>query len=426
MPEFLKFPQNFIWGTATSAHQVEGGNTNDWTEWEKENSHRLARLAPKKFAGLVPSWDEIKDQAGSPENYISGVAADHYNRFKEDADLMKSLNIQAYRFSIEWARIQPKENEFDPKEIEHYREVIKALKDRGIEPFVTCLHRTLPLWVAEQGAWLNPKIVEDFKKYVSKLVGEFGSDVKYWMPINEIIMDAGAGYLGGLYPPQIKNPLKALRALNNFALAHNEAYKIIHHARQDSAVGIPHAAVYVEPYQNKIFSRFIAEILHYLGNTKILDKVKDHIDFIGIQYYSRGLIDLRLGKNWLPRIEQVEVGLPKSDMGWEIYPEGIYQIVKKLYARYKKPIIVTENGIADAKDRLRVKYIKEHLYWIHKAISDGVDVRGYFYWAFLDNLEWDKGFWPKFGLVEVNRDTMERKVRPSAYAYAETIKNNGF
>ena len=418
------FPAGFIWGSSTSSHQVEGGNLNDWTEWEKLNAVRLAQEAPGKFAAKIPHWEQIKDMATNPGSYISGKAADHYARFREDIELMESLNIKAYRFSIEWSRIEPEPGKWNQEGVDHYREVIRTLREKNIEPFVTLWHRTNPLWIAQNGDWANKETVERFLNYVHKVVQEYGSEVKYWMTLNEPALCAGGGFVSGQYPPNIKNPIKGWQALNNFASAHNRAYTIIHNIRPDAVVGIPHAAIYVEPYKNKLVNHLIVSLVHYFGNWKFLDSIKDYVDFIGIQYYSRGLIDLRLGSNLLPKVEQIDVGRPKSDMGWEIYPEGIYNVIKKVHKRYHIPLYITENGIADANDTHRQTYIQEHLKYIHRAISDEFDVRGYFYWSLLDNLEWDKGFWPRFGLVEVDYKTQKRTVRPSARVLAEIIKNN--
>ncbi len=353
----LEFPKNFYWGAATSAHQVEGGNHNDWSEWEKTTGHEE-----------------------------SGRACDHYNRFREDFDIAKSLNQNAHRFSIEWSRIEPEEGRWDEKEIAHYREVINALRGRGIEPFVTLWHWTLPVWVAKQGGWENKKTIDNFARYAEKIVKSYPK-VKFWITLNEPDFFALNGYLLGIRPPQRKSIFKFFRVLNNLARAHNKAYEIIHAWEFGFQVGIVHNDIY--------FNWF-------------LNKISKHQDFIGLDYYQY----YKRGMGW------------RSDMGWPIYPEGIYHVLKDL-KKYNKPIYITENGVADAKDIHREKFIKEHLKYIHKAISEGVDVRGYFYWSLLDNFEWDKGFWSRFGLVEIDYKTMERRIRQSAYEYAKIVKKNG-
>lgn len=419
------YPTNFVWGTSTSAHQVEGNNHNDWSEWELQNAERLAKEAPEKYADLVYDWESIKDQATNPANYISGQASDHYNRYAEDIETMESLGIKAYRFSIEWSRIEPKEGQWNETAIEHYKEVVRALKASGIEPFITLWHRTNPLWIRDIDDWQNKNTVNFYLRYVEKMLEIFKDDVRFWMPLNEPIMSLAGGYLGGIYPPNKKNPLRALKVFRNFALAHNGAYAIIHKYRPDAQVGIPHAAVYADPHLNKWRNRVVVKLLNYLANHRFLNAIEDHVDFIGVQYYHRGVIHLTLNKYLLPSVEVIRQSGPKSDMGWEIYPQGMYNVIIDLATKYRKPIYVTENGVTDAKDRIRAEYIVGHLKAIHRAIAEGVDVRGYFYWSLLDNLEWDKGFWPRFGLVEVNYVTKERKVRPSALKYAAIIKNNG-
>lgn len=194
---FLKFPERFYWGAATSSHQVEGNNHNDWTEWEKQNAERLAKSAESKYALWLKTWLDIKKQAQNPENYISGPACDHYNRFKEDFEIAKSLNHNAHRFSIEWSRVEPGEGKFNEKEIEHYREIINALRERNIEPFATLWHWPLPLWLKKKGGWKSGKTANYFSRYVEKLVSNFQKDVKFWITVNEPEIYAANSYLKG-------------------------------------------------------------------------------------------------------------------------------------------------------------------------------------------------------------------------------------
>src|SRR3989344_5205232 len=189
-----RFPENFYWGAATSAHQVEGGNRNDWTEWEKANVDRLAKEAERKF-GRLSRWPEIKEQALDPKNYISGRACDHYNRHEADFDIAKSLGHSAHRFSIEWSRVEPEEGKWDEKEVEHYRKVIRALRSRGLEPFVTLWHWTDPVWIARIGGPENKKFGFYFKRYVEKIIDELGSEIKFWLPINEPTIYTGHSYI---------------------------------------------------------------------------------------------------------------------------------------------------------------------------------------------------------------------------------------
>lgn len=376
----MKFPKDFYWGAATSAYQVEGGINNcDWAEV-----------------------------------YPAGIACDHYNRFEEDFDIAKSLGHNAHRFSIEWSRIEPEEGKFNEAEIEHYQKVIDALRQRGIEPFVTLWHWTNPIWFSEKGGWLNKDAPKYFERYVKKIVSGFGDDVKFWITLNEPDdVYAFRAYFRGMYPPQEKNFLKIWRVSKNLIEAHNKAYKIIHEHNNDSMVGFANNTIYFE--SRGLIAGIVKFFASKYWNFWFLDKVSDCSDFIGCSYYHHNIL-----KGF--KIKQNE-NKDTTDVVWEIYPEGIYHILKDL-KKYKKPIYITENGLADAKDEKRAKFIKDHLFWTHKAIQEGVDVRGYFYWSLLDNFEWDKGFWPRFGLVEVDYKTMARKVRPSALEYKKIIESN--
>lgn len=420
MAKKLMFPKGFYWGAATSAHQVEGGVRNDWSEWEKENAGRLAREAKDYWQ---PWQVEKFPEMLKKKNYISGKAADHYNRYEKDFDIAKSLGHNAHRFSIEWSRIEPKEGEFDEKEIEHYRKVIAALRGRGIEPFITLWHWTNPVWIRDIGGWENKKTVDHFIRYVEKITSSL-EGVKFWMPINEPGTYVGMSYVMGNFPPQVRSLFRANRVFKNLMSAYRLAHNNIHINHDDAAVGMSHYAIYMVPYRDLPWNRALVKVLDYIRNWRFFESIRGSIDFVGLQYYHVDFIRLKLGKGrWGP------IGIKNphewvNDMGWDIYPEGIYHLLRRA-ARYKKPIYITENGVADAKDIHRERFIKEHLRWVHKAIDKGVDVRGYFYWSLLDNFEWDKGFWPRFGLVEVNyEDDLKRVVRGSAKEYTKIIRGN--
>lgn len=405
----FNFPKDFLWGAATSAHQVEGGNHNDWTEWEKANAERLSRESGGKYP---------------PENYISGRACDHYNRFREDFDIAKSLGHNAHRFSIEWSRIEPEEGKFNEKEIEHYREVIKALRERGLEPFVTLWHWTSPIWIRDIGGWENPKTAEYFAKYAEKMVQLF-PEVSYWLTINEPTVYAGMGYVQGTQPPWVKNLRRANLVYKNFVRAHILTYQAIRKNNNKASVGFAHHLIYMIPENNFSWTLLAVKLLEYIRNWRFADATKNYCDFFGVQFYQSQLIGLSLrnGK-WGPISARPIFGKPLDDLGWAINPEGIYHLLKKM-SRYKKPLYITESGIADAKDINRPKFIEETLNWISKARAEGVDVRGYFYWTFMDNYELPemRGFWPRFGLVEVDHKTQERKIRPSALIYKQIIQS---
>lgn len=393
----LKFPKGFLWGAANSAHQVEGGNLNDWTIWEEENAEKLAKQARDYWK----DWQqEMFPEMLNAKNYISRTACDHYHHFKRDFDIAQSLNHNTHRFSIEWSRIEPIEGKFDQKEIEHYRQVLIALKKRGLEPFVTLHHFTLPIWLTKKGGWLNPKTPYYFDRYVKIISENLFDQVNFWITINEPNVYSSNSFLRGTWPSQKKNVFKYFKVLNNLAKAHSLAYRALHLIDLDCQVGI--AKNNIDFKHNPIIS--------YFWNSYFLNKISAEQDFIGLNYYFHSHF-----------IEKKN--LPFSGLGWKIFPEGIYHVLKGL-KKYDKPIYITENGIASVQDETRIKFIKDHLSWVHKAIQEGVDVKGYFYWSLLDNFEWDKGFWPRFGLVKVNYQTLERKIRSSAKYYAKICKEN--
>ncbi|MBI2674246.1 MAG: glycoside hydrolase family 1 protein [Candidatus Yanofskybacteria bacterium] len=406
----LKFPEDFKWGSATSAHQVEGNNHNDWTEWEK-SSERIAQL---------------KKEGKDPSDFISGKACDSYNRYEEDFDIAQKLNQNIHRFSIEWSRIEPEEGKFDEGEMERYKRLIDALRERGIEPMVTLWHFTNPIWFAEKGGWLNRKAPGYFTRYTKYVVDNLKDRVGLWITFNEATtVYASLSYLKGEWPLQHKNIFEFFRVRKNFIKAHTLAYREIKKIygvsptlKNDSSMSHNVAVGLVE--NNVYFSS--GNLLKVLGVVKILNwlqtcawsKTLSYSDFLGLNYYT----DYKM------------FGSKESDDGpapemppWRIYPKGIYHRLMEL-KRFKKPIYITENGIADRTDQLREKFIKEHLYWVWKAIQDGADVRGYMYWSLLDNFEWAKGFKPRFGLIEVDYATLERKIRPSAYEYGKICKTN--
>lgn len=410
MSKILKFPDGFLWGAATSAHQVEGNNHNDWTEWEKENAKRLSKESGKKYPR---------------ENYISGRACDHYNHYEEDFDLAKGMGHNAHRFSIEWSRIEPEEGKFNEKEIEHYRRVILALRERGLEPFATLWHWTMPVWFTNKGGFKKKKNIKYFVRFCERIVKEFFAkgkstsggkdDVKFWITLNEPEIYAVNSYLKGVWPPQEKNFISYFLVMRNLIRAHQIVYEKLKKVSFDIQIGVAKNNIYFEAYQNKIGSRILKNFIDWWWNFYFLNRIKNRQDFIGINHYFHNRINnFKFNQNENKKI---------SDMGWELYPEAIYYVLKSL-KKYNKPVYIIENGLADAKDENREWFIKESLQNIHKAIAEGVDVKGYFHWSLLDNFEWDKGFWPRFGLVEIDYKTLERKPRHSSYVYAEIARSN--
>lgn len=379
--ESLKFTDDFLWGSATSSYQVEGGiENNDWTE--------AAR------AGRVPA---------------AGQAADHWHLYKKDFDIARELRQNAHRFSIEWARVEPEEGKFNEQAIKHYRDVLRALRARGLEPFVTLWHFTLPIWFSKKGGFENRKAPEIFARYCSHVVEQLGDIAKFWITINEPTVYAGESFVHGHWPPFKKNFLTSIKVINTIAVSHNLAYKKTKIANPNLKIGLAFNTKSYESDESP-FNRLLSILANYFRNHWFLLKIRKNQDFIGANYY----FHRKFGEKYLHE---------KTDMGWEIYPKGIYNVLMQL-KKYRKPIYITENGIADAKDTKRAKFIKDHLHWVHRAIHDGVDARGYFYWSLLDNFEWAHSFGPRFGLVEVNYQTQERHIRPSAYEYKKICENN--
>ncbi len=377
----MNFPKGFFWGSATASFQVEGGiENNDWVEAGRE--------------GKVP---------------ICGKATDHYNRFEEDFDIAKSLSHNAHRFSIEWSRIEPEEGRFDDREIEHYRKVLKALRERGLEPFVTLWHFTLPVWFSKKGGFLNPKAPEIFARYCSYVVERLGGEANYWMTINEPLIWASGGYLKGEWPPFSKSVFSFLSVFKSLASAHKLAYREIKKVKKDLKVGIAKHNICFS-YDFWPWNMFRAFFSRWFWNHRFLRLIYGHQDFIGLNFY----IHKRFGTG---------KKYNKTEMGWDIYPEAFYKVLSEL-KKYNLPIYITENGLADSLDKNRPSYISEYTKAMSQALKEGVDVRGYFYWSLLDNYEWSFGFDKRFGLVEIDYSTLERKIRPSAYVYKKIIEEN--
>ncbi len=390
------FPSSFLWGAATSAHQVEGGNHNDWSEWEK--------------LGLVKNQEQ------------SGRAADHYHRFKEDFALAKELGHNAHRFSIEWSRIQPRPGFFDVAAIDHYRQVLEELRRLGIEPIVTLHHFTNPLWVSEYGAWGASRSIDDFGHYVQAIVKELGHLVTYWITINEPTVYTSLGYLSDVWPPQRNNVLAAWTAIRHLAKAHKLAYRIIHRHFPYAKVGVANNLNdFVPSRPANLLDKGLARFADYWHNRWWLDEIHDTQDFIGLNYYFRHPFRFKPTFNLATFLTpESDPQAQKTDLGWEIHPIGMVRVLKWL-AEYKRPIIITENGLADADDKLRSKFIQDHVAVLATAIADGIDIRGYLHWSLIDNFEWREGFAPRFGLITVDYQTMARTIRPSAYEYKKII-----
>lgn len=414
MKRELKFPKDFWWGASTSSHQVEGGNRNDWTAWEKAHAKELADKAEKRY-GKLDIWPEIKTQATSPSNYISGAAADHWNRYPEDFNLMQEMGLNAYRFSIEWSRIEPRPGEYDREAIKRYRQMILGLKARGIEPLVTLWHWPLPQWLAHRGGWTYAEITHHFISYAALMVRAL-PEVKYWITLNEPNVYTENSYFVGQWPPNKRSVRLFYLAVSNLVKAHREAYHLIKTINPKAEVGLVNNFIPYAAHRGRGFflNRILRRYADLRWNFTVLQQTGGHLDFIGVNHYFGYRINFGFNKRVVQR---------KSDLGWELRPASMYSALVDL-RKYKLPIIITESGLADRADRYRGWYIREILYHVHRAIDAGIDVRGYFHWSLMDNFEWDKGFWPRFGLIDVDFKTQKRTLRPSALEYAKIAKKN--
>ncbi len=394
-----QFPKGFLWGAATSAHQIEGGLTNDWSEWE---------TSPQRMA-------ELKKKNLNPIDFISHTAANSYVEHNADIACMRALHLNAYRFSIDWSRIEPRPDEFDEQALYFYAGFIKKLRANHIEPFVTLWHWPIPLWLRDMGGWQSPRIAYYFSRFVEMVVKTLTQDVHFWVTLNEPMVYSSMSYLNGTWPPQKKNPFAYYRVTEHLLRAHREVYQCIKTIDPTSAVGIAKNNIYFEAYNHQLLNRGVKQVADWWWNERFLNRIADVQDFIGLNYYFHNMIRYRPGASH--SYERY------SDIDWGLHPEGVYPLLMDLKS-YQVPIYITENGLADRGDQHRSWYIREILRHTHRAITDGVPVRGYFHWSLIDNFEWAYGFHPRFGLYEVNYETFERVARPSAQYYADICKHN--
>jgi len=407
-----KFPKRFLWGAATAAHQVEGGNHNQWTVWELENAKSLAAQAQYQYGDLT-NWDEIKSLAKQPENYVSGKAVDHFRLYEQDIALAKKLNLNALRFSVEWSRIEPKQGSWDVGAITHYKHYVSELRKSGIEPILTLFHFTLPVWFAELGGFEKRSNVKLFVRFAEKIVAELGADITYVITLNEPEVYAYESYHLGHWPPARMSKRTTYRVMNNLAYAHNQTARLLHGMSRRYKVSIAKNSTFFYAGDDAVLSVRTADILQYAQDDYFLKKVVKTCDFLGVNFYfSNRVYGYRIHNP----------GERLSDMGWDMSPGDLEHALERLHAKYHLPIIVTENGCADASDEKRQWWMTHTILALQRALAEGVDVRGYLHWSLLDNFEWDKGRWPRFGLIAVDYRTMERTVRPSGRRYGTFIK----
>lgn len=462
----LVFPAGFQWGAATSAHQIEGGNTNN-------NWHQFETLP--RFAG------KTKD--------ASGKAADSYRRFDEDARIASEMALDVYRFSLEWSRIEPARDMWDEAALAHYDQVIDAVVARGLRPVVTLHHFTDPIWVQDLSrldacpgtvddtnlcGWTNPEVRDEWVEFVEHVVARYGDRVDTWITINEPVANLFAGYLFGVFPPgKMFQPYESVvPVLRNLLDAHARAHAAIHRVDVHDADGDGAAAVvgvtqsvgwYVPADPAREADRSAADQATYFMNHLFTDALffgaldtdldltrdephpewKDKLDFVGLQYYYRAptanfelvspisfMFCMESVDNYIPQLSKM-LGCPQVDpvdvtlMGYEHHPEGLYQVVKAFAARFPGvPLMVTENGISTRSGRRRAQSIVRHLQWLHRAIDEGIDIRGYTHWSLIDNFEWAEGYEQPFGLYRVDFDTFARTATEGAQVLRQIAADN--
>lgn len=408
-------PQGFAWGTATSAHQIEGGTSNDWTRFEA-------------LPGRIANGDR------------STVASDHWNRMASDVALMKSIHANAYRFSIEWSRLEPIDGSWDETAWAKYGELLRLLRAEGVRPMVTLWHFTLPTWLADRGGVVAPDFPERFGRFAGEAARRFGSDVDLWCTLNEPNVVMYLGYLSGEFPPEKKDPALAGKAFSGMLRAHARAARAIRandpHAQIGLAVNVADfqprsrwslpdwlltraaTAAYDWAFGDSVQAgRIRLDMPGLLRMDEALPELQGSIDYFGLNYYTRYLVSLSPGA---PGFVETEPGpLPKSDMGDEIYPEGLLTALREASRRYGLPIYITENGMADARDDRRAAHLRGHVFAVQKAMAEGIPVRGYFYWSLMDNFEWKKGYGMRFGLFRTDFATQERTPTAGAKAFAD-------
>ena len=407
---------SFLWGVATSAYQVEGAPDNDWTEWEG-----LERL---KVRGTR-----------------CGRGSGHLERWRSDFGLLPTLGVNAYRYSLERSRLEPKPGEFCEDALAVERDRAATLLRLGIEPCVTLNHYTHPRWFWERGGWEDPGCIEGFRRFTEAAADALGPRVKLWVTLNEPVVLLLGGYLGGEIPPGKRGFRAAARAFEHMLRAHVEAAAAIRERVPDAQIGIAHNMLEFAPERaGHILDRRLARVADRLYNTALLEaiatgdlawsfpgegRMRARIpelpaanDYVGVNYYSRVHIRFRGRRGAIGEYAYRDPnGRGLTDTGWEVHAHG-FDVVLRKAALVGKPVLVTENGIATGDDRRRCDFLREHLAVLAHRRAGGTPITGYFYWSLLDNFEWLEGFRPRFGLFEVDYSTFARRRRPSADVFA--------
>jgi len=389
VPE-ITFPEPFLWGTATAAHQIEGGNVNnDW--WAMEHD---------PTSGCVD---------------VSGDACDSFNRYPEDIALIADLGLGAYRFSLEWSRIEPEEGEFSTVALDHYRRMAATCHEHGVLPVVTFHHFTHPRWLAAAGTWEALHAPDRFARFCEKATEHLGDLIGMACTLNEPNVVATMGWRFGIFPPRVRDRTRRDTVNAAMVSAHRKAVDAIRSGPGDFPVGL---TVSMTDFQLQPGGEAWLERLRRPNEDVFLEATGGD-DFIGVQTYTR----MRVGPDGaLP----AEDGIGTTQMGYEFYPEALGATIRRATeVTGGLPVYVTENGIGTDDDPARIEYVTRALAGVRGCLDDGIDVRGYFYWSLLDNFEWVLGYGPTFGLVQVDRTTFERRPKPSATWYSGVARANG-
>jgi beta-glucosidase len=376
------FPDGFLWGTATAAHQVEGGNwNNDWWAWEHTPGSGCAE----------PSGDAI----------------DHYHRYPDDLRLLAGLGFRVYRFSLEWSRIEPEEGEFSTAALDHYRRMCAACHDNGLLPVVTFHHFTNPRWVAAAGGWEEPAPADRFARFCERAAAHLGDLVAWACTVNEPNIVAFMGYLFGSFPPGVTDDGRFRRAREVLLDGHRKGYDAINAGPGDAPVGMTLSMTDFQPADDSDEAAASVAWSREAMEDPFLEAAKGD-DFLGVQAYTR----MRMGaRGWAGP----EPGVETTLMGYELWPEALEATIRRAWdATGGTPLYVTESGVAVADDSRRIEYVRRALHGVLACLGDGIDVRGYTYWSAFDNFEWTYGYGPTFGLVDVDRSTQARLPKPSA------------
>ena len=405
------WPKGFLWGTATAAHQVEGGNIyNDWWRFE----HRPGKIA---------------------HGDTSGATADHWRRVAEDIGLMKSLGANAYRFSIEWSRLEPVEGQWDDAAWTHYAEELTALHAAGQEPVVTLLHFTLPVWMAERGGVTAAGFPDRFARFAAEAAKRLGPQVKWWCTVNEPQVQMYNGYVSGYWPPAVKDNALAVKAFAGLLKAHAAAAAVLRGQDPDAYIGVASNMIWFEPANRWnvlewVVSNTVADGFNWAFYESIKEgrmqfrmpgfptldesapELQGSVDWIGINYYRRNLVRF---KPDAPGMVDISAGPGTlSDAKVEIYPAGLLALLREGWTRYHLPIVITEYGVADSAGTYRPMFVRQHAFAIKQAIREGVDVRGAFHWSLMDNFEWAEGYGWRFGLYRLDLRTLARTPAPGS------------